>query len=1775
MIHFLFYRRGRDNFRGRGRGGFQDGGRGKRVAIFGWRKLQEVKDKEPEEIILELLSSKGGFKELINRKESISADWVAIIMEMISKVLDYQHLPQQLLQLLNMVKDSAFLLTHLTAYLTAMTNKVSCGQQESSLQPIKNILMLFRALVEKMPNSIYLVIPPLVTLEFVVKSLDIDVELETALLEVISLRDHTLEQLQKSAGLKKGKNGLEAADETRPPPNDFHEIPIFPDLKDIHLDEKPFLRANKNKGGYEGVDHYLDVQFRLLREDFIRPLREGILSYLKQLDGLGKKQRLDIRLYEDVRIITPVCTGNGIAHTIRFDVEPLKRVRWQSSKRLIYGSLVCLSRDNFNTMLFATVCDRKPENLQEGELQISFENHHEAITDITPDQKFLMAETSAYFEAYRHVLKGMQETTSENFPFQKYIVRCETTVKPPRYLLKYPAVEYDLQPLIDVQMKANVKDLTQRPRIGAYLTQRHRISADLITLSDSDATDSDEDYPIVGASPVRRSVKVLNTLSWPKAETLHLDESQLKAVQTALTKEFAIIQGPPGTGKTYIGLKIVKALLHNKSAWAETTAEARGGPILVVCYTNHALDQFLEGIQKFYDRDIVRVGGRSQNKSLEKYLLRNIKSKMKSTRGFTRGVHDGVHDAWENMGISKGRIERTVAKLEATERGVLNLNVIEEFMLPWHVEQMKECTLLDWLLDVQFDIPTDELHPTIVGDILEGQMEGEEEREVEEEEFIAVQEEAEMLHEQRLLDEEVYETRSKAISREERQFNEQEAANDLAFTVDALDLPQAPHQEGWQTVHPGSKKKRKQYLRKCLRSTDVMTDEEEANIRYVWQLPVKDRWRLYRKWAMAHCIRLKEGMKDEEREFHGAALRMKEMREHEDMEAMRTATILGMTTTGAARYHRVLQQIKPKIIIVEEAAEVLESHIVTTLSSGCEHLILIGDHKQLRPNPTVYDLATKYNLEISLFERMVNNGMNCECLELQHRMRPEISSILCHIYPELRDHDSVREFEDIRGVTSNIFFIDHGFAESQHGELRSRSNVHEATYIAKLCKYFIMQGYEASQITVLTPYTGQLLELKKHMPKQEFEGVRVTAVDNFQGEENDIILLSLVRSNTEGSIGFLKIANRVCVALSRAKKGFFVIGNFTLLTEHSELWSKIVNDMRAVNKIGNALTLVCQNHPETKISAVTSEDFKKAPEGGCQRPCEHRLSCGHVCTRQCHSYDREHTEFRCMKKCQNVLCELGHKCGKKCSEECGRCMVPMEKVLPLCQHKQTIACSKDPHKVSCKEPCPELLSCGHMCQSRCGEEHTVKCQTAVTREWPCGHVIDVACCKTPEDFPCNTPCSALLDCGHTCSGNCGQCKGGRLHMPCQHKCGRNLICSHACIEPCTSKCPPCKKKCQNRCIHSKCKEPSCGSPCKPCQEPCSWKCKHFKCEKLCSEPCDRPRCTQPCEKLLKKCNHPCIGLCGEPCPRKCRVCDKEEVTTILFGHEDEPEARFIQLEDCRHFIEVTALDEWMDSADDSNNGEKITIKLKGCPVCRTPIRRNMRYGEVIKQALADIEEVKRKIIGDDERIEGEKKRLKLHFSLVFDIEGRQKLENYLTKAGTIEQVGYVENQMNFLKTLLETEKKVQKLEVSGGVRADLPRELKDMKTWILLYRSRMSDQQLKECSFELSRLSLLASLLTVTTSIKTRKLPLPASLDKLLGDAEQILTNGKALSEDGEKRVRDILKRVKKLVPATGLRITEKERVMVVEAMGLSQGHWFKCPKGQCVFAPIRAWRSP
>ena len=166
----------------------------------------------------------------------------------------------------------------------------------------------------------------------------------------------------------------------------------------------------------------------------------------------------------------------------------------------------------------------------------------------------------------------------------------------------------------------------------------------------------------------------------------------------------------------------------------------------------------------------------------------------------------------------------------------------------------------------------------------------------------------------------------------------------------------------------------------------------------IWRLQIEDRYKLYNKWLIDYKISNQEEIDKLQDKYNKAALNLNEIRMQEDRSIMQNALIIAMTTTGSARYHRILKDIGPRIVIVEEAAEVFEAHIISSLSKNCEHLILIGDHYQLRPNPTVYKLAKDYHIDVSLFERLINNNIKIEMLTCQHRMRPEISVLMRHFY---------------------------------------------------------------------------------------------------------------------------------------------------------------------------------------------------------------------------------------------------------------------------------------------------------------------------------------------------------------------------------------------------------------------------------------------------------------------------------------------------------------------------------------------------------------------------------------------------------------------------------------------------------------------------------------------------------------------------------------------------------------------------------------------------------
>ena len=834
-------------------------------------------------------------------------------------------------------------------------------------------------------------------------------------------------------------------------------------------------------------------------------------------------------------------------------------------------------------------------------------------------------------------------------------------------------------------------------------------------------------------------------------------------------------------------MKIVRALLDNRHVW---DAEKKSA-MLMVCYTNHALDQFLEGVLTFQQTGIIRVGGRSSSASLQAFNLHEYTTSS-----------DNKRRVKVEMTKCQDAIEKASVRLVNSKQNILTLKDLKQFVGWSHFEQLKaeensfqlqgRSVTQSWLglkhsrlgSSSQRNPPAESMRSEsdTIDDANEDTEDG-----------IEVDKDADIIQNQRLLGENQFQL-----------VGGQDNAKQVKTQPSGLTKDHLKVLRGESKLQP-------------------LAPAMVTNIQYVWSLAVEDRWRLYLFWLRIFQCNCQEDISRKSQQYENICKRFTEVRDYEELHALREAVVIGMTTTGAAKYRAILEEIKPTIVVVEEAAEVLEAHIITSLTKCTQHLILIGDHKQLRPNPTVYSLAKSYNLDVSLFERMVNSGMRCHQLSTQHRMRPEIARLMRFIYKDLQDHESVHKYENVKGVSKNIYFINHRFPEDEseiNDKLKSHSNQHEAEYIAALCEYFILQGYAPQQITVLTMYTGQVLTLKKTMPKTKFEGVRVTAVDNFQGEENDIILLSLVRSNNQKKIGFLAVKNRVCVALSRAREGLYCIGNFALLADKSELWKRIVKDMKEQDAIGESLELVCTNHPERIIHAKVADDFKKAPEGGCTLPCQFRLPCGHVCERVCHPDDSDHALYKCQKDCPMELCsEHQSRCNRKChfGEDCPGCPVEMEKEIPTCGHTQIVPCGIPVETFMCQKKCLEFQPCGHLCPGKCWEECTsFQCLRIVKREFDCGHEIEKPCWELSERYQCEEPCRATLECEHPCVGNCSECKQGRMHVPCEADCERRRVCLHLCQEPCTKNCPPCPEKCENRCTHSKCPK-KCMKSCTPCR----------------------------------------------------------------------------------------------------------------------------------------------------------------------------------------------------------------------------------------------------------------------------------------------------------------------------------------------------------------------
>ncbi|KAK2624874.1 hypothetical protein QTJ16_006067 [Diplocarpon rosae] len=382
--------------------------------------------------------------------------------------------------------------------------------------------------------------------------------------------------------------------------------------------------------------------------------------------------------------------------------------------------------------------------------------------------------------------------------------------------------------------------------------------------------------------------------------------------------------------------------------------------------------------------------------------------------------------------------------------------------------------------------------------------------------------------------------------------------------------------------------------------------------------------------------------------------------------------VIGCTTTGLSKYRGLLSALQPRTLLIEEAAETLEGKIIAGLFDSLEQLILVGDHQQLQASCTIHALEeAPYYLSVSMFERLVNNSMPYVMLNKQRRMITDIRRLLCieprPFYTSLDDHatvlDRVHNRPPIPGMGGlDTYFFHHTWGESLSAD-RSRSNLMEAEMVAGFFNYLKLNGVDPSKITILTFYNGQrkliIKTLKQHVGLRDVVYFKVFTVDSYQGEENDVILLSLVRSNNSMGIGFLDNKNRLVVALSRARRGLYLFGNAVTLTgaesDHNflgrdELWLPLALHMKKQGRfnLDGGMPITCKRHGVQ--TAIYNVDAWIDNHGGCNSPCNQGpLPCRHPCQLKCHPYD--HARVICRMACEQVL-SCGHGCSRNCSETC-------------------------------------------------------------------------------------------------------------------------------------------------------------------------------------------------------------------------------------------------------------------------------------------------------------------------------------------------------------------------------------------------------------------------------------------------------------------------------------------------------------------------------------------
>jgi ATP-dependent RNA/DNA helicase IGHMBP2 len=287
----------------------------------------------------------------------------------------------------------------------------------------------------------------------------------------------------------------------------------------------------------------------------------------------------------------------------------------------------------------------------------------------------------------------------------------------------------------------------------------------------------------------------------------------------------------------------------------------------------------------------------------------------------------------------------------------------------------------------------------------------------------------------------------------------------------------------------------------------------------------------------------------------------REAREHEaiaERDVLERAQVIAATVTVDPRR---LGSERFDLVMMDEATQASEP-LALLAAERAERLVLAGDPMQLPPT-ILSGEAIKLGLQVSLFERLVKElpAPARRMLEIQHRMHGQIAAFPSERFYEgkLLAHPSVathllRELPGVRDeprTATPLYFLDTagtGHDEETPPGSESKRNPGEAALLRDEVHALLAAGLRPDQLAVIAPYEAQVRLLRELLP---FEELEVDTVDAFQGREKEAVLVSLVRSNPDGELGFLADVRRMNVAITRARRRLWVVGDSATIASHA------------------------------------------------------------------------------------------------------------------------------------------------------------------------------------------------------------------------------------------------------------------------------------------------------------------------------------------------------------------------------------------------------------------------------------------------------------------------------------------------------------------------------------------------------------------------------------------------------------------------------------------------